>query len=62
MYFRYLYIRGPQVLPRFSSKIAEVIGMDTIVSLDVEIWLADLPNGMWEAYFLDPNESPMVIM
>jgi len=48
--FRHLDIRGPQFLPRFASKIVGVFGMDTIVSLDIEIWFADLPDGMWEAF------------
>lgn len=43
-------VLDPQVLPRFASKIVDVIGMDTIISLDVETWYADLPNGMWEAF------------
>lgn len=41
-----------QVLPRFASKILEVIGGDAVTSLDMVTRRhgADLPEGMWEAF------------
>lgn len=42
--------RSTQDLPRFASKIIEIIGGDTVTSLDIEMWRADLPEGMWKAF------------
>ena len=39
-----------QVLPQLASKIVEVVGRDTITSLDLETWYKDLPYEMWEAF------------
>ena len=41
--------RDPQVLTRFASKIVEVIGGDTIISLNVETQGNGAPDGMWGA-------------
>ena len=41
--------KNPQGLARFVSNIVEVVGGDTIVSLNIESWQIDLTEGMWEA-------------
>jgi len=40
---------GPRVLARLASKIVEIVGGDTIVSLSVATQGTGLPDGMWEA-------------
>ena len=42
-------LRRTQGLVRFASKIVEVVGGDTIISLDIEARREGPPNGMWEA-------------
>ena len=39
--------RNPQSLTRLAPKIVEVVGGDTIISLNIESWQIDLPEGMW---------------
>jgi len=46
--FHYGFLRDPQFLPRFASKILEIVGGDTITSLNIEAREIDPPDGMWE--------------
>ena len=39
---------SPQVLSRFASKIVEVVGRDTVTSLDMQAWQTIFPDGMWK--------------
>ena len=42
------FLRHPQILTPFASKIVEVVGGDTIISLDIEAWDVNPPKEMWE--------------
>jgi len=42
--------RNPQQLVRFASKVVEVIGGDTIISLIIEAWGNGPPDEIWEAF------------
>jgi len=44
--------RDPQEWTQFASKIVEVVGGDTVVSLNVESLQLDLPEGVWEVLLL----------
>ena len=46
--FYFGLLRSPRILTRFASKIAEVVGRDTIISLDIEAREINPPDGMWE--------------
>jgi len=46
--FHFWSRRNPQVLTRFASKIVQVVGGDTIASLNVEARGNSPPDGMWE--------------
>lgn len=39
-----------RTLPRFASKIVEVVGRDTITSLDIETWRTEIPDGTWDVF------------
>jgi len=40
--------RSPQELVGFTSKIVEVVGGDTMISLDIELRVNSPPDGLWE--------------
>ena len=46
--FHSMFLRDAQIWTQFASKIVEVVGGDTIISLDVEARGHDPPDEMWE--------------
>ena len=45
--YAHMPLGDPGTLPWFASRVVEVVGSDTVVSLDIEFGPFELPLGIW---------------